>query len=262
MASGDEKGRAAARNKADFANPALGFVNRVLPRRSERILVTVALIATLFCGLSGPFGTFDLPLVKRLAFWALLFGINTLLWAWWFRFRLDEGRSWKRVAAEGAVLFALPMPAEIELAGRLIGVPMSTHWPSIWLNTTALAAIISLVLLVTITTVRKRQEPKGILWREGFGDGLALACIRAEDHFCRLIGRSGEDKLVYARFADLMEEVSALDGLVVRRGCWVAADAVKSIDRVDRKWQIDLGTSEPIAVPAGQVAILREAGWI
>lgn len=262
MASRQDKTVHGTLNKGDFANPALRFVNRVIPRRSERILLVVSLAAILFCGLSGPFGTFEMSLGKRLAFWGMLIGLNGLLWAFWFRWRMDGKRSWQRVAAEGAVLFSLPMPAEISLAGSLVGATAQVHWPAIWLYTFALAGVAGAVLLFAFDAAAKRREPKGLLWREGFGNGDDLAMIRAEDHFCRLVDLKGREKLVYARFADLEEEVLPLDGLVVRRGCWVAADAVSGSERVDRKWVIALKNGERVAVPDGKVNILREAGWI
>lgn len=262
MASGQNKTAAAGADKGDFANPVLRFVNRVVPRRSERILLLVTLILIVFCGLSGPFGTFALPLGKRVAFWAMLMGVNALLWASWFRLRSDGQRDWRRIAAEGAILFTLPMPLEISSIGSLIGVPMEVHWPAIWLYSTALGAVAGMILLLLVDAAAKRRTPKGLLWREGYGQGEELALIRAEDHFCRLIDLKGREKLVYARFADLETEVATLDGLSVRRGCWVAAKAVAGTQRVERKWVIELKTGDCVAVPEGKVNILREAGWI
>ncbi|WP_265570470.1 hypothetical protein [Sphingomicrobium nitratireducens] len=262
MAIDDRKTAGTPPSKADFANPAQRFANRALPRRSERVLVLATLVATLFCGLSGPFGTFAMPLGQRLAFWAILFGINALLWGWWFRVRSTPRIGWKRVAAEGAFLFSLPMPLEIEGVGRLVGQPMALHWPSIWLQTAALAGIVGIALLVVMARGERTRAAKGLLFREGFGDGSALASIRAEDHFCRLADREGREKLVYARFSDLVEEVEALDGLVVRRGCWVAAGAVTGVAREGRRWQVALADGSRIAVPDGKVGELRAAGWI
>ena len=106
------------------------------------------------------------------------------------------------------------------------------------------------------------EPPKGLLWREGFGGAQSLSMIRAEDHFCRLIGRDGRQRLVYARFADLVAEAGDRDGLVVRRGCWVAADAVRGVERDGRKWAISVEGADPVVVPPSQVSALRAAGWI
>ena len=262
MASGQDKTVTGAAAKGDFANPVRRFANRVISQRSERILLVVSIAATLFCGLSGPFGTFEMPLMRRFAFWSLLIGFNGVLWGTWFRWRMDGKRSWQRVAAEGAVLFSLPMPAEISLAGRLLGATAQVHWPAIWLYTFALAGVAGAILLFAVDVAAKRREPKGLLWREGFGQGDDLAMIRAEDHFCRLVDFKGREKLVYARFSDLEGEVAALDGLVIRRGCWVAANAVSGSARTDRKWVILLKSGERVPVPEGKVNILRAAGWI
>lgn len=262
MASGQGKAVGVRRIKGNFAKTVAHFANRALARRSERILVLATAAAIVFCGLSGPFGTFVLPLGQRLAFWSVLIILNALLWGSWFRLRLRENRGWKRVAGEGAVLFFLPIPAEIEGIGAFVGAPISVHWPAIWMYTSALAAILFALLLLVMSAARERKATKGILFREGFGDGKRLATVRAEDHFCRIVDLDGREKLVYARFADIEGEVADLDGMVVRRGCWIAAGAVSGIDRQDRKWRIRLADGTSIAVPEGKVAVLRDAGWI
>ncbi|HWT31874.1 MAG TPA: LytTR family transcriptional regulator DNA-binding domain-containing protein, partial [Propylenella sp.] len=89
-----------------------------------------------------------------------------------------------------------------------------------------------------------------------------VAAIASEDHYCRVFARDGASRLIYARFADLAEEVAGLDGAVVRRGQWVAADAVRSIRREKRRWVLVLATGGSVAIAASIVPELRRRGWI
>ncbi|WP_265563282.1 hypothetical protein [Sphingomicrobium arenosum] len=247
-------------DKHHFANRVRRFANRLLPRRSERILLGASLAAILFCGLSGPFGTFRMPLPTRLIFWTLLIGFNGLLWAVWFRWHMRPGRGWQRIAITGALLFTLPLPAEILLVGRLVGYPLAVHWTGIWLSGAAICVLLLLILWPLVKVDPLPVLRKGILFREGFGGPRSLVMARAEDHYVRLFDRDGRDRLVYARFTDLERELARLDGAIVRRGCWLAADALVEARRSDRRWQLRTITGEEIAVPPERVRGLRELG--
>ncbi|HET9810360.1 MAG TPA: LytTR family transcriptional regulator DNA-binding domain-containing protein [Sphingomicrobium sp.] len=250
--------------KEDFANSAAGFANRAANPAMLRIYGAAAVAAIIVATTAGAFGTAALPLIPRLLFWALLIGLNTTLWICWFAWRVRKPSDWWPASFVGALAINLPLPIEISALLQLIGGPGLGGWHITWLHAGAISAAILLVV-TAVTAIWPRQPiapPKGRLWRAGFRSQADLAAISAEDHYCRIWSPDGSSRLIHARFRDLTEEAATFDGAIVRRGHWVAANAVRSIRRDGRRWNVELVDGRAIPVASSLIPTLRDRGWL
>jgi hypothetical protein len=253
------------RGKFAFANHAIVFANRVRALPGLPIYLVAGAGAALVMTTAGAFGTLELPFLTRLTFWLMLIGVNVALWIVWFSWRVRKPADWWRAALLGMIVINAPMPLEITLIGRLLGLRMAIDWASTWASTAAISIALLVVLMIAVRSPRKVEVPvypKGKLWRAGFQDPAAIAAIAAEDHYCRIWNRNGTNILVHARFSDLTDELKTVDGAVVRRGQWVAAGFVSKIERNGRRWQIRVIDGRSIVVSGSAAGELRARGWM
>jgi len=251
-------------SKPLFANRARGFAKRAAALALP-VFPAAAGAAILVATAAGAFGTQALPPLHRLGFWTVLIGLNTILWIGWFTWSVRAPSDWWRAAALGAIILNLPLPFEIALILRLFGGADPRQLGTTWLHAAAISAAIVLVVAAAVGAVRARRPSrpvKGRLWRAGFRDAGGVAAICAEDHYCRVSLADGTNRLVHARFSDLVEEVGAVEGAVVRRGQWVACSAVRSIHRERRRWKLVLADGRAVAVAPSCLADLRDRGWL
>ena len=252
--------------KRHFANRAQSFVKWADRLPGVRSILVGSLAGLLFTSISGAFGTWTMPWPTRLAFWALLIGINALLWIGWFQWRVKTPRDWWRAAIIGMIVLTLPLPLEILAALRLVAGVDASFAPQAWLHGLGIAVVL-LAVAYAIHSLWPPPAPvmpvvQGRLFRHGVRDPTMLAAIEAEDHYCRLHFTDGRSTLIHARFAGLMAELGASDGVIVRRGLWLAARAAGPIERSGRRLLVTLPDRRQVAASASGRAAMRAAGWI
>ena len=254
--------------KRGFAKRAPGFAKRALPRAPVPgfpLLWIACLAAAALMVVTGGFGTGALPLGTRIAFWLLLMGWSALKWQALFAWGVRKPGDWPRVSLFGAIPLNLPLPFEIWLCGRAVGVEMQAVPVEVWLGAAAISTGIFAVCWAVAWLMLRRMRPvradTGLLARARVPAG-DLAAIEAEDHYCRIHRRDGGSALIHYRFGDALEEVAGLDGLQVHRGAWAAADAVEGAERDGRKWRLLLAGGGSVPVSATYAAAARARGWL
>jgi len=259
--------------KRGFANRVLGFANRVRPRRplpGFPYLWIAGGIAVVVMVVVGGFGSGAMPLGQRIAFWLLLMGWSTVKWQAWFYFTVRKPGDWLWSSAASALVLAVPIPFEIRLFARMIGVngtapPLFDTWGrALAIGVCAFVGSLLIVWRVARqgSEPAARDLPAGGLLDRARVSAEALAGIEAEDHYCRVRRRDGTAALIHYRFGDAMREVAALDGLQVHRGAWVAAAAVTGAVREGRRWLLLLEGGSRVPVSATYVAAVRARGWL
>ena len=251
--------------KPIFANPVRGFANRVAALPGLALYPATGAATILIATLVGAFGTDAMPLLQRLAFWTLLIAFHTMLWVCWFAWRVRQSKDWWPAVLIGLICVNLPLPIEIATALQIVGVRSPVAWVSSWIQSAGISLAISLVVATAVAAfrpLRSTAEPKGRLWRAGFRNLDDVAAIAAEDHYCRVSHANGASRLVHGRFSDLATEVGAVDGLIVRRGHWVAASAVRSIERDGRSWTLMIADGRAFRIAPSSVPELRKRGWL
>ena len=254
--------------KRGFAKRALGFVKRAWPKAPPPgfpLLWIACGAAAALMIVTGGFGTGELSLGPRIAFWLLLMGWNALKWQLLFAWGVRKDRDWPRVALLGSIPLNLPLPLEIWLCGTVIGVEMRAMPHEVWLRAAAISAGIFTVCALVAWWLLHRMRPvraeTGLLARARIAAG-DLAAIEAEDHYCRVHRRDGSSELIHYRFGDALEEVAGIEGAQVHRGAWVAAEAVQGAGRDGRKWRLLLAGGGSVPVSATYAAEARARGWL
>jgi hypothetical protein len=213
--------------------------------------------------IAGAFGTINLPLPQRAAFWLALMGWNALKWRVWFAWMVRDHAHWARASAIGAVLLNLLLPFEIRAGLWLVGVEGEVGHSSVWLEALAISAI----LAALIWSLRRLLAPKRTMRAEPgplvrAGARLDQICaVRAEDHYCRVHLADGSSRLVLCRFGDALAELASLDGERIHRSAWVADSAVDRAERDGRAWRL-VAAGERFPVSAGHVSLARRRGWL
>ncbi|MEO7504837.1 MAG: hypothetical protein ABIT69_06615 [Sphingomicrobium sp.] len=249
-----------------FANHADRFANRANRLPGFAPILIGSVVALFFATLTGAFGTGGMAVGPRLGFWALVIGVNSLLWLGWFAWQIRSHRDWWRACLVGIIVLTLPLPLEIMLAAGL----STGQWPTprleVWGHGLGVGAgLLLLAAAIQALWPRPVVAPdfgKSALWRHGVRDPASLAAIVAEDHYCRLWRRDGSSLLVHGRFADLVGELHGADGLVIRRGVWAAANGVGGVERDGRRLLVRLAHGELIPASASGRAAMRDAGWV
>lgn len=255
-----------------YANAARNFADRAARRLPGFLWLSVAaLAAAVTMIVVGGFGTSSLPLPTRIAFWLVLLGWSAIKWQAWFALLVRKPEDWRRAALLGSLLLNLPLPLEIDLALRLVGVEASVPSGHVWLAALAMSAVLYVILALVRHTLRPTPVPAeapayaiatdGLLARAGIRAPEALLAIVSEDHYCRVHLADGASRLIYFRFRDALAEVAPLDGNQVHRGAWAADHAVAAARRVGRRWTVELSSGALLPVSAQYVAELRRRGW-
>lgn len=229
-------------------------------------------------GLIGPFGTYELPTIARLAYW-LVFGVAgyavfrpLVLAGDWLSELLDI----PPFVGIGIALLVAALPMTI-LVGALLfrfDIAAALNWNGIgvlyfqvWLIGFLTNAVFQLLfrkpkgtkpvhhsnaMAARVESVFASRLPAG------FG---ALLALRGEDHYVRAIGEM-RDELILIRLRDAMVEVSAVEGMAVHRCWWVARAAVKSVKRDGRAISLILANGCEVPVARDNAPLLRRAGWL
>lgn len=254
--------------KRGFAKRARGFAKRAVALPGFRYLWLASFAAMVLMVVTGGFNTGQLPMGRRVAFWALLLGWNAVKWQAWFAFTVRHPRDWTRAALIGTLLLNLLLPVEIGVVLGIMGLNSALDPASVWLRALAIGLGIFPMMWVIARQLRPRAPiavappaEGGLLDRAKIAPE-ALIAIQAEDHYCRVRGASGSDALVHYRFGDALGEVAGLDGAQVHRGAWVAAGAVKSAARDGRRWLLVLTDGSQVAVSATHLPAIRAKGWL
>ena len=247
-----------------FAKPVRFFAKSAPRWRCFPELPLVMLAIGIVAAISGAFGTDHIAPLPRLAFWLLLMGWNAVKWTAWFTFWVRKQTHWWPAAFGGTVAINLPLPAEIASFLTLVGHPTLPASVKVW----SFAALIALILLAGFAWVNGRRTPQSDvddatpkLLAAGSSPERLLA-VKAEDHYCRLFEKGGNQRLVYLSFGALLGELAQLDGAQVHRSAWVSDRGVESAVREGRAWHLVLPCGERLRVSDTYRAEAKRRGWL
>ena len=259
----------------DFAEHASRIANATSPAR-DSLGMALAIYATLIvvASLSGAFGTHNIDLGPRFAFWTALILWNAMKWHLWLS--LSHRRlGWPAAIAVGAFVLNLMLPFETRIAlGLAPALPMN-EFLRIYLSAAAISLISGVACTVAfsyfgIAKGRVRQPSASLVSPPPVrGEPLALGvreaelwAIEAEDHYIRLLLADGRAPLLSGRFGDALAQVAHIDGCRIHRGRWVADAAVAGVERSGRSWRAVLPDGRRLAISASHVGGIRDRGWM
>lgn len=237
-----------------------------------RTLVVVILVGVVLA-LSGAFGTGQVPLVGRLAYWLTLvvggaflgrYGARLIVPAPWWETRPIT------VVGAMTLLIGLPMTLVATVGNNWIRRGQLGLW-YVWdvlpscLATTAVLTVLAF-LVQRRATVETHEAPRGappprfLARLPAKLAGAELWAIEAEDHYLRLHTSKGDD-LILMRLADALVELEGIEGARTHRSWWVARHAVASAERAEGRATLTLAGGLRAPVSRAYVKPLRDAGW-
>jgi DNA-binding LytR/AlgR family response regulator len=231
----------------------------------------VLAVLSLVVGLVGPFGTFEMPPLVRLAYWtAVVVGtaIAGTLVAGLLE-RILAGRLPRLVAAAlaGAVA-GLP----IALIVILINAAAFGLWyRSIDAATlliycmliSAAVTVLSAILVDHAPAAASATTPAApaLLARLPLAQRGRLLHLAVADHYVEVTTDKGR-ALLLIRLSDAIRETAPVPGLQVHRSHWVALDAVRSSSRQSGKPVLELENGAVVAISRSYLADARAAGLV
>lgn len=194
-------------------------------------------VATGIATLSGPFGTYEgVPLPQRGAYWSTVIGLSLVI-SLGVRPALvriaPRLTGWTLHLSVAGVFTTLFTPILYQMTVFLLIDPEVDTRPS-FLAMAAVVLAISIGInvfreaLIVHASVDDRAQPR--LLRRLENGGQTILRISGRDHYVDVYTEAGVSTLLM-RFSDALDELDEARGLRVHRSHWVAADAVKTIER-------------------------------
>lgn len=205
--------------------------------------LTIWAAISVVCIVSGPFGTDQMPVVRRIPYWCVSNMIAIVM-----SVTIIRAVSQLPILAPlpallrkgfGAIVFAGSFSLLLVSIHRMVFGP-NPNYPSLetlfW--TTALIAL-AIVMTVHVLVDSKSQAPSTvkvprILKRLKPGLGTGITRLAMQDHYVEVHTDRGS-QLVLMRFSDALDELEGLSGWRLHRSHWIAEDGIADIERLDGK---------------------------
>ncbi len=243
----------------------------------------LTMVAGLVLGLFGPFGTYEMPTVLRIAYWLVfvlagyaIFRPLIVAGKW-----LSEAIAIPQILAVGLALVIASIPMTLLVSHLLSGAGPITAgqldgllplYFQVWFIGFLINGMFVLLLekrqMIPVAASGEAAAPPAPKISEpvrfedrlsaGFGTPLAL---NSEDHYVRAIGTAREE-LVLIRLGDAIQEMGVVPGMQVHRSWWVAEAAIAHLKRDGRTAKLVLVDGREIPVAREKLALLRRNGWI
>ncbi|QIG78979.1 LytTR family transcriptional regulator DNA-binding domain-containing protein [Stakelama tenebrarum] len=264
-----------------FATGASRMAERARPdaaTRQRRGFVIVG-VAALLMTITGAFGTHEVPILPRLAYWMIIMvsgamigiGVTAMIVGW--------GRFAHRPWIEGSIIsVAIALPLTLVVIG--CSIAFFGGGGRIGPQTVAFQFVMVLAITAVITAVNYaiggQAEPDAPLpaepeqqhpVRPRLADrlpphlrGADIHAVAAEDHYLRVHTDAGSD-LILLRLTDAIVELDGIEGARTHRSWWVARDAIRSVERGDGRAELTLPGGVTAPVSRSFYPALRDAGW-
>jgi hypothetical protein len=236
-------------------------------------IVLAALVVATIMAISGAFGTDNLAIAPRLAYWLCLtaagagFGIaasRALVPRKWVESR--PVIAWILIV----LIICLPMTLVVAVSDALV-----VHRPlrpmlilGMFLPTLATtAAMTALAFLIrrrgpveTHAAESGAPPPRFLERLPARLKGADLWAVQAEDHYLRLHTSLGQ-VLILMRLGDAIVELEGIEGARTHRSWWVARAGVRAVSRAEGRAILTLPDGVEAPVSRAYAKILRAAGW-
>ena len=236
--------------------------------------LTIAAAGGVVLALTGAFGSVDVPLWLRFAYWVPVM-LAGAVWGHVCSQLIDrqidmDERPWLTVVALSAVITG-PVSLLVWFVTGFVfegeryplGVLPMMIGPV--LTITAVMSAIN-VFVARSQPVQTHAAPAGSAPAR-FPDrlpprlrGAVIRAVQSEDHYLRIHTDRGSD-LILMRLSDALVELEGLEGAQTHRSWWVAREAVQDVSRVDGRATLTLEGGIRAPVSRRYAGALREAGW-
>lgn len=228
--------------------------------------------AGVFLALIGALGSYQAPLLTRLAYWVGLCLAGAVVGTGVTHLIGREGRADNHPWLYGAltvVLVTAPFTGVVWFVSEALfnrGLRLETLPRYLLPVGIVTVAMTILNFLVQRRPIETHAAPIGAP-KPRFLDrlpsklrGAELHAVEAQDHYLRLHTSRGQD-LILMRLSDAIAELEGIEGAQTHRSWWVAKEAVEDARRGDGRAILSLKGGVEAPVSRAYAKALREAGW-
>lgn len=241
----------------------------------------VTVIIGLAIGYLGPFGSFEMPMHRRLLYWVILIGSGHLIY-----FQIGNVFDWffsdKKI--HPFVAFILPSLLAAVLLSFVVSfvselffttnLNVTTEFLIFFPKVFILGLILNL-LGYLIDNLKHKQNAESnseqsqiqAIIQHPFLDripqnlGSDLICFMMEDHYLRVYTEKG-DHMMLLRMKDALVELKEYPGFQVHRSWWIATDAITEVKKQNRKVTLIMNNDMEVPVSQKYLPILKTADLI
>ncbi len=219
---------------------------RSLPLPSIKTL-SINLIFALVLGFLGPFGSYQIPFIKRLLYWIILFNIGYFIYI--FSHRIVDSLFSNKNLHPAFLYMAPSLLATFPLAFIVVFATqfVQPHYtitftmvfyilPHIFILGIIIDTIMRLIHRNPEVAIRNKQQLGGQLFINRLPNevGEQLICLSMEDHYILVHTKIGSHMLLM-RMKDALIELKEYPGLQVHRSHWVAKNQIEKVNKTSRK---------------------------
>ena len=232
----------------------------------------VSAAAGVFLAMAGAFGTDEVPLSLRLAYWIGLCLAGAVVGTGVSQLVGRDGRADERPWLFGALVsvgITLPFTlvvwgvTDLMFTGSIRLTSLPRYLAPVWIITSAMTALNMMVQRRPLETHAAAAGETSARFLERLPPKLRggkLLAVEAQDHYLRLHTSKGQD-LILMRLADAVAELEGIEGAQTHRSWWVAKAAVQDARRGDGRATLTLVSGVEAPVSRAYAKALREAGW-
>lgn len=243
----------------------------------------MTLIIGLAIGYLGPFGSFEMPLSRRLLYWVLLISSGHLIYFqvgnvfdWYFSKKTTHPIVtfvFSSLIAALLFSFVVAYVSELFFSSNMSNLDkLIFFFPKVFI-----LGLIMNLLGFLIDNLKERQTaqqhdkqpptPNHASTHQVFLDrlpknlGTELICFVMEDHYLHVYTDQG-DHMLLLRMKDALVELKEYPGLQVHRSWWVATDAIASVEKHSRKATLTMNNGLKVPVSQKYLPALNSAGLL
>lgn len=263
-----------------FVKYPVNFVNDITPHRKLREMrrrlsghwpkqLLAYLMAVAVLTVTGPFETYAMPVLLRLAYWGAAIATGFIfIPALAFAMRkLRVTRDWPPVwRIPAAVALAFPLIfATVLMIGwvfREIGLARIGQQTPVWLLLINVAVVVALIVGIIVSRLQPRSKPRAPV-RNEFLDclpprlGTALISLTAQDHHIEVVTAKGRE-LIHMRLADALKMLGDYPGQQIHRSHWISSHAFTGLSRENGRLMAHLLDGRSLPVSRSYVSDVRQ----
>lgn len=239
------------------------MISKVFSKSQATGLLT-PILAGIVLAILAPFGTDNLSIIMRLAYWVgltLAGGLGAMAIDIVLRRYAPQTRLWVWALLQsiGATLAVAPFVLYLHTQSGWESILLSLFY--IWVVAIVITAFGQLIQQRSVPeTDAPKRSPLLDRLPPKFRDATLYA-ISSEDHYIRIHSEAGEHMLLM-RLTDAEDLAAPLTGLKPHRSWWVAEAGVEEIIKTNGKLQIHLKSDVSVPVSREGAKRVRDANWV
>jgi LytTr DNA-binding domain len=245
-------------------------------KQAPQFAVTIGVGVLL--ALSGAFGTDQLPLLGRLAYWVPVMLLGSLIGSF-ISYNILSLERWTKSAFLAWLIMTVAVG--FIMAPLVYGIGLGLGWARLsWASATyhlvpslAISGLMAGigVFIDQVPQVTHQAPPTDTATtppaRPAFLDrlpaklyGAEVHAVEAQDHYLKVYTSRGTD-MILMRLADAVKELEGVEGARVHRSWWVARASVDTADKNNGKAMLTVSGGLTVPVSRSYARALREDGW-